>query len=134
MSGYRIEEWFLQVGLNLQALEDHSGLNRGIQSGPNAWQPRIDLFEDEGRFVIRAEVAGVAADSVQVLYVASRHSVVLRGRRSDTLGQNATSWHTLEIPDGEFLREVELPASTVAAANMRAQLRNGFLVVMVPKA
>ncbi len=130
------EEWFWQVGSDLHRItEDLSGTRPRVAVG-RAWEPRIDLIEETGRFLLKAEIAGVRGDEIQLQYLPERNSIVLRGNREeeDYSDGSRTSIHQLEIFYGEFQREVRLPDVPVDPTQIRAQYRNGFLLVTIPKA
>lgn len=130
-----MEDWFWRVGTELQRLSEELHRSRPAMASAHFWEPRIDLVEEEHRFLLKAEIAGVRGEDIQVLYVPERHCILLRGQRSeeDLAEKGKTGVHQLEIFYGEFQREVPLPDSAVDASAMRAQYRNGFLIVMVPK-
>lgn len=129
-----VEEWFW-LGSELQRLSEELNLARPKLASGRAWEPRIDLIEEEHRFLLKAEIAGVRGDEIQLLYLPDRHSVLIRGRREeeDLTDGGRTGIHQLEILYGEFQREVRLPDGSVDASNIRATYRNGFLLVMIPK-
>ncbi|AIE86804.1 heat shock protein Hsp20 [Fimbriimonas ginsengisoli Gsoil 348] len=105
-----------------------------IASG-RTWEPRVDLIEEEHRFLIKAEIAGVRGEEIQLLYMPERHSILIKGNRpeEDPVDGCRTGIHQLEIFYGDFSREVRLPDISVDASNIRATYRNGFLLVMIPK-
>ena len=130
-----VDEWFWQVGTELHRItEELSGGRPRVASG-RAWEPRIDLIEESSRFLLKAEIAGVRGDEIQLLYVPERHSLLLRGTRDeeDYSDGTRTGIHQLEIFYGEFQREVRLPAVPIDATQIRAQYRNGILLVTIPK-
>ena len=92
-------------------------------------------MEDDRNFIIKAEIAGVRGEDIQLLFLPERHSILIRGVRSeDDSPASGRRLHQLEIPFGEFAREVKLPEVPIEHQNMRAQYKNGFLLVMIPKA
>jgi len=84
---------------------------------------------------LKAEIAGVRGEEIQLLYLPERHSMLLKGVRieEDYSDGIRTGIHQLEIFYGEFQREVRLPDTPIDESNVRAQYRNGFLLVMIPK-
>jgi HSP20 family protein len=130
------EEWFWQVGSELHRItEEMSPVRPRIAVG-RAWEPRIDLIEESGRFLLKADIAGVSGEDIQLLYLPERNSIVLKGTRDeeDYSDSGRTGIHQLEIFYGEFQREVRLPDVAIDPTQIRAQYRNGFLLVTVPKA
>ena len=129
-----VDEWFWTVA-DLQRLQGEMMRSRPVVATGKAWEPRVDVIEDDRKFVLKAEIAGVRGEDIQLLYIPERHSVLIRGLRQDEDGpSNGRRFHQIEIPTGEFAREVRLPDVPIDAQNMRAQYRNGFLTVMIPKA
>jgi HSP20 family molecular chaperone IbpA len=61
--------------------------------------------------------------------------VLLKGSRAETDDSDGIRCgaHQLEIFYGEFQREVQLPPVSIDADGIRAQYRNGFLIVLIPK-
>lgn len=97
------------------------------------WEPRVDLFEEPHKLVARFEIAGVRGDEIQLVYIPERHAIVIRGFRQEDGPDERATFHQLEVPFGEFQREVRLPDVSVRAHEIRAQYRNGFLYVVIPK-
>jgi HSP20 family protein len=130
-----VEEWFWQVGTDLQRMSEEMHRFRPAIAAGKAWEPRIDVIEDERRIIIKAEIAGVRGEDIHLVYVPERHSVLIRGlrREEDYEDGERTNFYQLEIFYGPFQREIKLPDVSVRADEIRASYRNGFLFVMVPK-
>ena len=130
-----VEEWFVQVGREMSSLAEEMASGRTRVAGTHCWEPRIDLFEEESRLLLRVEIAGVRADEISLHYIPERHSIIVKGVRPETVpgGEARRAAHVLEVMVGEFAREVALPAISIDASSIRAQYRNGMLLVMVPK-
>lgn len=129
-----VDEWFWSVG-DLQRLHEELLRSRPVVASGKAWEPRVDVLEDERRFIVKAELSGVRGEEIQLMFLPERHSLIIRGRRDDeTPTERRLRVHQLEIPFGEFSREVQLPDVPVAHESMRAQYHNGFLLVTIPKA
>lgn len=125
--------WEVEGDFGRTIEEAHRGVPRVARA--RFWEPRVDLLEEDGRFVIKAEIAGVRGEDITLVYLPERHALVIRGHREepDLSGGGRTAAHTLEVYYGEFQREVALPDVAIDAAAIRAQYRNGFLFVSVPK-
>ncbi len=135
MSRQDIDEWLWQVGNELQRLSEEMVASRPRVATGKGWEPRVDVVEDANRILVKAEIAGVRGEDIQLVYLPERHSLLLRGYRQDAgeAGQGRSSVHQLEIFYGEFQREVRLPDVPVLIDEMKAQYRNGFLLVLLPK-
>lgn len=130
-----VEEWFVQVGREMASLAEELSAGRPRVAGKHSWEPRVDLLEEASRLVVRVELAGVRPEDVGLHYVPERHALIVRGVRPETeLGPGERrAAHLLEIPVGEFAREIALPQISIDARAIRAQFRNGMLLVAVPK-
>ena len=127
-----VDEWFWTY-TDLQRLQGEMLRSRPVVASGKCWEPRVDVIEDDRNFVIKAEVAGVRGEDIQLLFLPERHSILIRGfRQPDELSEGKPQ--QLEIPFGEFAREVALPEVPIDPQNMRAQYKNGFLYVLIPKA
>jgi len=97
---------------------------------PQAWEPPVDVFEDDEHVVIVVAMPGVAADRVQIL--AEPGALTVRGERPLPLSAGARALvHQLEIPYGYFERRIELPEGQWNA--MSHELANGCLVLRLRK-
>jgi len=130
-----VEEWFWQVGSDLQRLSEEMHRFRPAVASGKAWEPKVDVIEDERRIIIKAEIAGVRGEDIQLLYIPERHSVLLRGLRNEEDYEDGerTNFYQLEIFYGPFQREVKLPDVSIRSDEIRANYRNGILLVQIPK-
>ena len=74
---------------------------------PVAWEPPVDVYEDERRIVILVAMPGVPAGRVQVSREAG--SLLVRGARALPLSGGSQRVRQLEIPYGVFERRIALP-------------------------
>lgn len=130
-----VEEWFWQFGGELRQVSEEMRRPRPHMAGGRAWEPRVDLIEERHRLLLKADLAGVRGDDIQLLYIPERHALMLRGVRmeEDPDDVDRTGIHLLEIFYGDFQREIMLPDVSIDADGIRATFRNGMLLVMIPK-
>jgi HSP20 family molecular chaperone IbpA len=129
-----VEDWYWQFGADLQQFNDELLRSAFGSSSKPFWEPKVDVFETDAQIVIRTEAAGMKAQNLRVVYNADRHSVTIRGRRTDDwVATHGVACHQLEIFFGEFEREVLLPESMVDSSGLEATYRNGVLLVSIPK-
>jgi HSP20 family protein len=98
------------------------------------WVPRIDAFDRDGALVMRAEVAGIAADDIDVSVEDGKLTLSgSRSFRSETTDEEPTApgYHRKEIFEGSFKRTVFLP-DTADIDNISASSKDGILEVTVP--
>jgi len=109
----------------LHILHGPSGFTH-IHAAP--WPP-VDVVETEEGFVVRAEIAGVKPEEMEVTYEGGM--LVIRGRREIEAPPGAR-FHQVEICNGRFERRIQIPGE-VDVDGIRARYREGFLVVELPR-
>jgi HSP20 family protein len=106
-------------------------LERLAAQHASAWAPPIDVYETADRYVIAAEVPGLAREEVELTLQDNR--LTIRGARSGGVPASATRhYHQVERGHGSFLRTLEF-AEAVDQAAITADLRDGVLTVTLPK-
>ena len=110
-------------------------LNRSTAGNPgkqtNAeWQPAVDVLEDKGRFLLRADVPGVSPGDIDVSMDAG--VLTISGARISEKNDDATDSQRIERSTGRFLRRFTLPESA-NAEGITATTHNGILEVVIPK-
>ena len=94
------------------------------------WAPAIDVKEEEGRFLIHADVPGVNADDLEVTM--EDGVVSIQGRRQTSTESDNDGWHRVERVSGRFYRRLALP-DTADAEGIKAEYNNGVLEIEIPK-
>ena len=93
------------------------------------WQPPTDMYETEDSVVVQIEIAGMR--SAEFLISLEKRTLAIGGMRQ-TINPGGAC-HQLEIPSGEFVSMIELPAS-INYEQVEAEYSDGFLQVVLPKA
>jgi HSP20 family protein len=94
----------------------------------------VDVYEKESDYVIRAYVPGVKAEDVEI--AAERETVSIKVHvPGEVEKEEAKSyrWLAAELGYGDVVRMLTLPAP-INAAKIEAEVENGVLMVVVPKA
>ena len=104
-------------------------LDRLSSSGPQGWAPAVDLCETADAFIVTAELPGLAREQVRIEVQDGR--ITLQGRRDARVP--CEQYHQVERGHGEFSRSFALPA-TVEVEHITADLRDGVLTIVIPKA
>ena len=92
--------------------------------------PAVEVFERGDEVIVRAEIAGVDPQDVEVRL--AEDMVTIRGeRRSDDGGDEQGYYHS-ERQYGTFVRTVSLPVA-VDTAKAKARFRHGLLELRAPK-
>lgn len=93
--------------------EIHSLRFRYVQTGRKGWEPQMNVYRYPGYYEICLELAGVALEDIRVNVQGRRVTVAGVRHWPDLRCKNTGSrcWRTtlMEIEEGSFLREIELP-------------------------
>lgn len=95
-----------------------------------AWEPPVDVFEDEREFVVVVALPGVAPGDAEAR-IEGRALVIRAQRRLPLDEDRSCSVQRLEIPHGYFERRLELPPMRLELAP--PEWRDGCLVLTVRK-
>ncbi len=102
-----------------------------VRSGESVgWTPAVDIYEDEEGLTLRFELAGVEPKDVDIRF--ENGTLTLKGDRKLEREDKRDNYHRIERQYGSFTRGFSLPA-TVDAEKIKAESRNGVLVVTLPK-
>ena len=96
---------------------------------PVAWEPPVDMFEDEREVVIVAAMPGVTSERVRVIHESG--ALLIRGERPLPFAGMRLAVRQLEIPYGAFERRVLLPSGHFEAGV--PELIHGCLVLRLRK-
>jgi HSP20 family protein len=123
--------WAQACELLAEAERLHRGFFRlaAVESAPAAWEPPIDVLEDEREIVVVVAMPGVAAERVQVVHDGG--VLIVRGTRPLPLEGARLRVRQLEIPYGAFERRIALPPGRVEVG--RPELVQGCLVLRLRK-
>ena len=99
-----------------------------VESAP-AWEPPIDVLEDEREIVVVVAMPGVAAERVEVAHEAG--ALVVRGIRPLPFEGARLRIRQLEIPYGTFERRIALPPGRLEIG--RPEIAQGCLVLRLRK-
>lgn len=95
-----------------------------------SWAPRVDIREEDGRFVIRADVPGVDPAAIEVNM--DRNVLSISGERAAEPADAPGRFSRQERSHGPFHRRFVLPDS-VDAERITASNRQGVLEIVIPK-
>ena len=94
------------------------------------WVPAVDIKEEDGRFIIRADVPGVDAEDLVITMAAGVLS--LQGTREARSADDADGFRRAERTSGRFKRSFSLPDSA-DPNGIVADYQNGVLEITIPK-
>ena len=95
------------------------------------WSPDIEMYEDQGRLVVEAELPGMRKEDVQVQL--DRDAIVVSGERRSESRQNQGGRYMSERSYGSFHRVIRLPEGA-DAESANATFRDGILRIEMPVA
>ena len=94
------------------------------------WVPAVDIIEEKERFVLRADVPGVAPSDIDVSMDAGVLTVSGERHAEDIADEDGM--RRAERSSGRFYRRFTLPETT-DADNIAAKSNNGILEITIPK-
>jgi HSP20 family protein len=92
--------------------------------------PAVDIQEEKDRFVVHADMPGVAAKDIDVS--AEDGMLTIRGTRSTQNRVSDEGFEHVERVAGTFLRRFTLP-ETAQAETIKARYTDGVLEIAIPK-
>ena len=125
----------LQDRMNRLFDESFRGLTRGGAAEEDwalggTWAPAVDIYEQEGHIVLKAELPGSDPKDVDIRL--DNNVLTLRGERKVDNDVQRDSYHRVERAYGSFTRSFTLP-SVVDQEHIKADYKDGVLKVTLPK-
>jgi len=121
------DRWHREIDQYLNRSPDTS---QPAVTDTSTWTPPVDLQEESDRFVLRADVPGVALKDIEVS--AEGGTLTIRGERLAREHVSSDGFEHIERVAGAFLRRFTLPDSARAEA-IKARYTDGVLEVEIPK-
>ena len=94
------------------------------------WKPQMDIYETAEEVIIRAEIAGVDKENLEVEI--SGKAVRIYGHRSELPRADSGTYRLAEIQYGKFERFLFLPAP-IDTEVVSTSYSNGFLQIRLAK-
>ena len=123
----------LQGRMNRLFDESFRGIGRGGAEedwAQGAWSPAVDIYEQDGNIVLKAELPGIDPKDVDVRV--ENNTLTLRGERKHDQEVKRENYHRVERTYGSFTRSFTLP-NVVDTNNIKAEYRDGVLRMTLPK-
>ncbi len=126
--------WMWEQACDLldQAERMHRRFFRLAASGQTrvAWEPPVDILEDDRHITIIVALPGVSPDGVDITY--DRGTLVVRATRRIPFFGSGAAVRRIEIPYGVFEKRIQLPESGLEIA--MHEVLNGCLMLTLRKA
>lgn len=103
---------------------------RQPQTMDEFWQPAIDIEENNGNLMVRAEIPGMNKDDIKVSV--KEDLLKISGERKQENETKEKTFHRIERSYGKFERIIRLP-SEVDADKVKASYKDGVLNITLPK-
>ena len=94
------------------------------------WEPLVDIYEEEDKFVIKAEVPDVDKKDIEITI--EDNVLTIKGEKKFEREEKKENYLRAERYYGAFRRSFTLPA-TVDKENVKASLDKGVLTIEIPK-
>ena len=92
--------------------------------------PDTDIFERDGKIVVRADLPGMKRDDIDVSV--QDDTLILRGHREEEKRIDGDNYYGSERATGRFYRAIALPDG-VAPDEIEALYQDGVLEITFPK-
>lgn len=105
-------------------------INPMVSLAKRTWTPQMDIYETPDEIVVRAEIAGVDKENLEV-EISSKALKIYGGRTEPPCVEDAT-YRLAEIQYGRFERILYLPCP-IDADRVTTSYENGFLEIRLTK-
>src|SRR5437870_9250357 len=95
-----------------------------------AWNPSVDIFENDNEVVLKAELPGMNAKDIEVRL--ENNVLMLKGERRFEKETKEENYHRIEREYGTFSRSFALPTA-VNGDKVIAEYKDGVLKIVLPK-
>ena len=111
---------------------NHPGTNLSSDLSFADWAPSVDIEEEEGKYLIKADLPGVDKKDIDIKL--ENGVISIRGeKQTEKETGSGTKKHRTERFYGTFARSFTLPEA-VKADEVDASYRDGVLYLTIPKA
>jgi HSP20 family protein len=106
------------------------GRNWEAPMSTTAWNPAVDIFENDNDIVIKAELPGLNAKDIELRI--ENNVLLLKGERRFEKETKEENYHRVEREYGAFSRAFSLPVA-VDGEKVTAEYKDGVLKIVLPK-
>lgn len=90
------------------------------------WSPRIEAFQKDDQFIVRAELPGLKKEDVEVNV--TEDAITIQGQRQEEHEQKQEGFYHSERSYGSFYRSIPLPEGVITDS-AKADFTNGVLEI-----
>ena len=95
-----------------------------------AWNPSVDIFENDNEVIVKAELPGMNAKDIEVKL--ENNVLMLKGERRFEKETKEENYHRVEREYGIFSRSFALPTA-INEDKVTAEYKDGVLKIVMPK-
>ncbi len=107
------------------------GSSTGAKPSGRLWFPAADVYQTSEGWVVKVELAGVAAEDVEIEVEGNVLYIV--GCRKDRSCGDGASYHQMEITYSRFEKTLKFP-SPIEGVTLDHMFDNGLLIIRLRKA
>jgi HSP20 family protein len=107
-----------------------TGSSKKAQVSDPLWYPAADVYQTPDGWVIKVELAGVAADEIKIEIKGD--SLFIAGCRKDRSCAAGVSYQQMEITYSNFEKTLRFPAPLEGAV-VEYEVENGLLIIQLKK-
>jgi HSP20 family protein len=98
----------------------------GSQQSAGIWSPRVEAFQKQDKFIVRAELPGLKKDDVEVNV--TEDAITIQGQRKEEHERNEEGFYHSERSYGTFFRSIPLPEGVITDS-AEAAFKDGVLEI-----
>lgn len=121
---------FREFGAFNERVGNFLGRNWEAPMSTTAWNPSVDIFENDNEVVIKAELPGLDAKAIDIKL--ENNVLTLKGERRFEKETKEENYHRIEREYGLFSRAFSLPV-VVNPEKVIAEYKDGVLKIVLPK-
>jgi HSP20 family protein len=103
---------------------------RGFQFETGKWVPAVDMYEQDDKYVVKAELPGMKEEDVDVSISGDR--LTIKGEKKAETEVKEENYYRSERSYGSFFRSIDLP-SDADPNKIDASYDDGVLEITIPK-
>jgi HSP20 family protein len=111
-------------------LFEFTGTSKKAQVSGRLWYPAADVYQTPDGWVVKVELAGVAAEDVKIEI--DGNNLCISGSRKDRSCASGVSYQQMEITYSSFEKTLRFP-SPIEGASIEHIFENGILIVTLRK-
>ncbi|HEX9804156.1 MAG TPA: Hsp20/alpha crystallin family protein [Candidatus Dojkabacteria bacterium] len=104
----------------------------GDDFGMNWDDNELDMYEEEGKFVIKLKAPGFDDKNVDITIDANSVTIMGKAEKEEEEEDKKRKYYKKELVTKSFTRTVNLPRRVIAE-NAKANFKSGILVIELPK-